>query len=899
MTDFENKIHSLLCAPRPKNGIQPEEEFRRLVSSLVQECEEDDFKWKRFTLALLYKRYHALAPEAKTCAKNISNTDSTPLTGRGERKLFYLAVEQLMAELDADNVVSPTTTDEDATMKNTPAIRKAVSVLVELAPYVGGTRDVCNILERAVESIVSSTTDGASLQLDGSLSLLVRDSVLKVEHAIQVYAAKYASLAALLDLAATRLDQDIQIIRATTSSTTTATGDNNSSPLEPFPSTMHIFIPHNRRGALSKAQKAKLGRATSLRQVVNASAEVLLWSRTSVAMQNPVFKTSLKRLLSHESTEKSIAKTSLHQIQTVIRNIRREMNSCARSQGFMLTDQFVHDPSKLNMSQIFKGKCGDLNKLQRFATKSGSRQVLRMVNHRFTSSQSKIVQYDSLSHFQRSWKVNTDPQDEVAQLEQQIQKSQLQKTLQVLRGGIIPKLTDRDKCRKQVIASLDVSPLNHLAAALLAAALSGWKVLDEGDDSMETSPACASTGDDQQDITPVKLLIGDSEYVMHSFDDFITLVDGIVSKTLITDINACTFMGEDGVATTKALLNILDRHLGKDSDLTLLTSANLSIPRDRHSDLVASGCRVHCHDADDIGNRLEREGAKAGDITVSLAWNTFDDLDLHVWLPSGEEISFMNRHACQGGIACLDVDMNAGGGQSEEAVENVFIGDLDEHIEAPQGKYKVVIQNYNYHTKDRSASIPWKLVVTMNGSKQTYTGECQGSGTGSDVVACEFEYTGRTAPFPGEEDKEKSAFEASDLINLTASTGQTLESITQLVRVHQQLALLDEARVIDDEHRDTTMTERSRPIEAEAGTLEVTSRDHTDMLLAGLPQKFQRTVAEAFGGISLAEACAKEIARRMIEGKVPLSELKRHGYPSEIVDAVKRALATGAAAMAE
>lgn len=874
MTDFDNKLQKLLNAPRPKKGSDSEQVFQGLVSNLVRECGEDNFKWKRFLLSLLYKRFHMLAPEAKACmnrSESGANAGSTSSTGDGERKLFYLAVQQLLNECDQMN-------DSDAPIKNYAAILKAANVLTELAPFVGGTRDVCYIMEHAITSIVSSTADGADLPLNQPMSLLVRNAVLKVNRVVKESPEKFASLASLLDFAASQLDQDIHLVRAATTSKTDAPDDNTSVVV--FPSTLHVFIPHNKRGALSKAQKAKSGRDISIRQVVNSTAEVLLWSRTSVAMQNAAFATCLDRLLTDVSSDQSTAKTALHHMQTVIRKIRHEINSYARDQGFMLTDQFVHDPSKLRMSQVFKGKSGDLTKLEKLAKKDGTIRVLDMINHRFASSPSKIVQYNSVTQFQQSWSVNADPMDEIAQLEQKIQRTRLEKTLQALRDGIIRKTNDGDPPRQKVIASLDISPLNHLAAAFAAAAMGDWNIQEEGD------PA---SSDANEDLSCTKLFIGSSEQSLRSFEDFTTLLDGIVSKSLKVEIDAVTFMGDDGVATTKAFLNFLDRHLVENSDLTLLTSANIAIPKDKHESLVANGCRVHCHNADDLDERLHREGAKAGDITISLAWNTFDDLDLHVLLPSGEELSFMNKNASRGGTACLDVDMNVGGGGSEEPVENVFLGDLDSRIEAPLGMYKVVVQNYAYHTRDRNASIPWKIVVAMNGSKQIYTGECKGTGTCSDVVACEFEYNGRIVPFPVDEDKEKSAFEASDLVNLTSSTGQTLESMVQLVKVHQQLDHLDEVRALVED-MDVTTTEQSRPIEAAVGTLEVTSKDRLDMLLIALPQKFHRVVAEAFGGISLVEECAKEVAHRMFECKLPLSALKRAGYPNDVIDAVKYCL---------
>ena len=54
--------------------------------------------------------------------------------------------------------------------------------------------------------------------------------------------------------------------------------------------------------------------------------------------------------------------------------------------------------------------------------------------------------------------------------------------------------------------------------------------------------------------------------------------------------------------------------------------------------------------------RLEREGARVGDVTVSLAWDDFNDLDLHVICPDGSEVSYQNSST---GGGTLDVDMNA------------------------------------------------------------------------------------------------------------------------------------------------------------------------------------------------------------------------------------------------
>ena len=41
--------------------------------------------------------------------------------------------------------------------------------------------------------------------------------------------------------------------------------------------------------------------------------------------------------------------------------------------------------------------------------------------------------------------------------------------------------------------------------------------------------------------------------------------------------------------------------------------------------------------------RLSREGAMTGDVQISLMWENFNDLDLHVVCPSGERIRWQQK----------------------------------------------------------------------------------------------------------------------------------------------------------------------------------------------------------------------------------------------------------------
>ena len=95
--------------------------------------------------------------------------------------------------------------------------------------------------------------------------------------------------------------------------------------------------------------------------------------------------------------------------------------------------------------------------------------------------------------------------------------------------------------------------------------------------------------------------------------------------------------------------------------------------------------------------RLLREGSEAHHqaLQISLMWNNYNDLDLHVVCPSGERIHGGNRKSDCGGE--LDVDANVRP-QTRAPVENVFW----EEGKAPAGTYQVYVHHYKKHQKRRS-----------------------------------------------------------------------------------------------------------------------------------------------------------------------------------------------------
>ncbi len=55
-------------------------------------------------------------------------------------------------------------------------------------------------------------------------------------------------------------------------------------------------------------------------------------------------------------------------------------------------------------------------------------------------------------------------------------------------------------------------------------------------------------------------------------------------------------------------------------------------------------------DGTEFSSRLNIAGAQTGDIRVTLIWDNYNDLDLHVVTPRGEEIYFGHQRSMNGGF---------------------------------------------------------------------------------------------------------------------------------------------------------------------------------------------------------------------------------------------------------
>lgn len=766
----------------------------------------------------------------------------------------------------------------------------ALQCLLEIAPIAGGSRDVCALIERFVGSMLlenAEMQEKRSQTMDffdsESLSLLVAFGVKACTTEDAGGQAK-AALDSILQLAADTLEEDKKVLDARTSG-----GEGTATEKDiALPSTLHVFVPHRDRGKPNKKKKPQSARKVPDRQLVNSVAEILIWTRTNLMSSNKAFAGCYERLLEAASAgisndSKAKAKAALQTLQTIVRKERKKFNDFARTEGFMLSDLMQQDEKALQYRHIVKGKDGDLTKLTKLATKKGSTNILRMINARFASDPSKITRYESIRALVQAWSpppsetapMETDEKngnDEIEKLEHEIKVARLKATIKHLRGAY--KRTDR----QVVLASLDSNVDSHTAALLVAAAMGKWEMecSTDGDVTMTDEKAASDTGCHLH-------LPGGTVHNVGSFQAVCDLLTSLVNS----DPEIYPSMAQsDGGATIKAVVNVINKHLKANQTLLLFSSTDLKLPADCAETLLKQECSIHQHDVDDLQRRLEREGAKRGDITISLSWDTQDDLDLHVVLPNGEEIYYDHNFSGKKGKANLDVDMNASSPYSNSPVENVFVGDLDKKETAPLGKYKVIVQNFGYHARGstQKTEIPWLVCISKDGKKEKFTGKCVGSGASSNVVACEFEYFGRTAPI--EDKKEQASGAVSASVNITTSIGQTLEALTEAIKsVGQQEQLNEVRQLLVEEVGDEEETKEERPLVSAA--YEVTNRDRNQVLIFNLPKRFHSVVNKVYGGGDLAEQCAETIAKRLVKDKIPISELKKCGYPGDVVETVK------------
>ena len=191
--------------------------------------------------------------------------------------------------------------------------------------------------------------------------------------------------------------------------------------------------------------------------------------------------------------------------------------------------------------------------------------------------------------------------------------------------------------------------------------------------------------------------------------------------------------------------------------------------------------------------RLAREGAKSSDVQVSLMWNNYNDLDLHIVCPSGERIHGGNKVSKCGGE--LDVDANIRA-ESRKPVENVFWPEGT----APAGQFQVYVHYYKKHKKRRSKDpTKFQVIASSEGVIKEYSAQL----TAGDPImhVCSFEVSSSVErervkrELESQLDALSSKFQAADA---DGSDQLSVEELAQAVGVTlEQAELLHKQADVD------------------------------------------------------------------------------------------------------
>ena len=158
-----------------------------------------------------------------------------------------------------------------------------------------------------------------------------------------------------------------------------------------------------------------------------------------------------------------------------------------------------------------------------------------------------------------------------------------------------------------------------------------------------------------------------------------------------------------------------DYYLGNEEYLMIYRSSCGWNDLDELCDDIFGKCGFICEwdslDPNVMDQLLQNSGAQQGDITISLIWDSYDDLDLHVFAPDGSEIYYSNPKACGGE---LDVDANANDERKADPVENIYFSD------PISGEYWVYVYNYTDRTEGRATN--YLVRITVGGESQTFSG---------------------------------------------------------------------------------------------------------------------------------------------------------------------------------
>jgi len=136
--------------------------------------------------------------------------------------------------------------------------------------------------------------------------------------------------------------------------------------------------------------------------------------------------------------------------------------------------------------------------------------------------------------------------------------------------------------------------------------------------------------------------------------------------------------------------------------------------------------------ADSIKEKVKKAGGKIdGKLRISLAWDNYTDLDLHVIEPDGNEIYYGNKRSYKT-KGHLDVDQNVFP-TTEQPVENIIYSHDSNLLE---GTYVVTVHNYT----NRAVTRNYTVELEFNGEVYTFDSQ-EIISSRKSVIVTKFTYT--------------------------------------------------------------------------------------------------------------------------------------------------------------
>jgi uncharacterized protein YfaP (DUF2135 family) len=138
---------------------------------------------------------------------------------------------------------------------------------------------------------------------------------------------------------------------------------------------------------------------------------------------------------------------------------------------------------------------------------------------------------------------------------------------------------------------------------------------------------------------------------------------------------------------------------------------------ERELQLTIGGVSTRNQTSTTVSQTVTTKQVGSGSLQISLSWNNDDDLDLWVYVPSGERIFYGNR---QVGNGELDLDALPCSSANKVRNENVyFTGQL------ANGEYRVVVNLFGRCSSSNGIGATYSVGAYTNGQSFTFSAGSQ------------------------------------------------------------------------------------------------------------------------------------------------------------------------------